>query len=155
MSDVAIAPIGVVRSARSDASDTAWGDVASTIVLDSARFDASALSGLEEFSHVEIVFVFHGIPQERICYGARHPRDNPGWPLLGIFAQRGSARPNRIGVSRARVVAVRGTELDVRGLDALDGTPVLDIKPWLREYAPRGPERQPGWCAEVMQGYFE
>ncbi len=155
MSDVAIAPIGVVRSARSDASDTGWGDVASTIVLDPARFDASALRGLEEFSHVEIVFVFHEIPEERICYGARHPRENPAWPLLGIFAQRGSARPNRIGVSRARVVAVRGAELDVRGLDALDGTPVLDVKPWLREYAPRGPVRQPRWCAEVMQDYFE
>ncbi len=150
-----VEPIGQVRSARSDTSDTGWGDVVSTIVLDPERFDASALQGLETFSHVEVVFVFHEIPSERICWGARRPRENPRWPLLGIFAQRGSARPNLIGVARAQVVAVRGTELDVRGLDAIDGTPVLDVKPWLREFGPRGRTRQPGWCAEVMEGYFE
>ncbi len=151
---IGVEAIGVVRSARSDAADTGWGDVVSTIVLGPA-FDASALRGLEEFSHVEVVFVFHEIPEERICRTARHPRDDPRWPLLGIFAQRGSARPNRIGVSRAAIVAVRGTELDVRGLDAIDGTPVLDVKPWLREYGPRGETRQPAWCAEVMAGYYE
>ncbi len=150
-----ISPIGVVRSVRSDTGDVGWGDVVSTIVLDPARFDASALQGLEQFSHVEVVFLFHQIPDERICRGARRPRENPRWPLLGIFAQRGSGRPNRIGVSRAAVVVVRGTELDVRGLDAIDGTPVLDVKPWLREFAPRGDVRQPPWCAEVMAGYFD
>ena len=150
-----LVPIGLVRSARSDASDTGWGDVVSTIVLDPARFDDSALRGLEEFSHVEVVFAFHEILEERVCYGARHPRQNPHWPLLGIFAQRGAARPNRLGVSRARIRAVRGRELDVQGLDAIDGTPVLDIKPWMREFGPRGEPRQPAWCAEVMAGYFE
>ncbi len=149
----AIEPIGRVRSARSDAADTGWGDVVSTIVLEPG-FDASALRGLEEFSHVEVVFVFHEIPEARICRGARRPRDDPRWPLVGIFAQRGSVRPNRIGVTRAEIMTVRGTELDVRGLDAIDGTPVLDVKPWFREFGPRGETRQPAWCAEVMQGYF-
>ena len=150
-----IAAIGLVRTDRSDPSDSGWGDVVSTIALDPARFDESALRGLEEFSHVEVVFLFHEIPEARICSGARRPREDPRWPLLGIFAQRGAARPSRIGVSRAAIVAVHGTELDVRGLDALDGTPVLDIKPWFREFGPRGETRQPGWCAEVMEGYFE
>lgn len=154
MSALPISPIGIVRG-RSDPADTGWGDVVSTIALDPARCDASALRGLEEFSHVEVVFVFHEIPEARVCRGARRPRDDPRWPLLGIFAQRGSARPNRIGVSRAQIVAVRATELDVRGLDAIDGTPVLDVKPWFREFGPRGEVRQPGWCAEVMEGYFE
>ncbi len=149
----AIEPIGRVRSARSDAADTGWGDVVSTIVLEPG-FDASALRGLEEFSHVEVVFVFHQIPEGRICRGARRPRDDPRWPLVGIFAQRGSVRPNRIGVTRAEIMTVRGTELDVRGLDAIDGTPVLDLKPWLREFGPRGDVRQPEWCGEVMEGYF-
>ncbi|HEX9106432.1 MAG TPA: SAM-dependent methyltransferase [Longimicrobiales bacterium] len=154
MSPVTLEPIGVVRSARTDPSDSGWGDVVSTIVLD-ARFDESALRGLEEFSHAEIVFHFHELAEARVCTGARHPRDDPRWPLLGIFAQRGAGRPNRLGVSRARVLAVRGRELDVQGLDAINGTPVLDIKPWLAEFGPRAEAHQPAWCAQVMERYFD
>ena len=93
--------------------------------------------------------------EARVCTGARHPRDDARWPLLGIFAQRGAGRPNRLGVSRVRVLAVRGRELDVQGLDAIDGTPVLDIKPWLAEFGPRAEAHQPAWCAQVMERYFD
>ena len=86
--------------------------------------------------------------------GARHPRGRDDWPLVGIFAQRGKRRPGRIGVSRCRLLEVEGTRLQVEGLDAVDGTPVLDVKPVMREFEPRGVVRQPDWVAELMADYY-
>lgn len=68
---------------------------------------------------------------------ARPPRGRTDWPLNGIFAQRGKNRPNRLGVSRAQILMVDGLDLHVRGLDAVEGTPVLDVKPCMREFEPR------------------
>ncbi|MFJ5797665.1 TrmO family methyltransferase domain-containing protein [Streptomyces decoyicus] len=73
---------------------------------------------------------------------------------MGIFAQRSKDRPNRLGVSRCTLVKVDGMELQVRDLDAVDGTPVLDIKPYLREFGPRGELRQPQWSAELLSSYY-
>ena len=73
---------------------------------------------------------------------------------MGIFAQRAKARPNRIGVTTCALVGVDGLELRVRGLDAVDGTPVLDVKPHVVEFGPRGPVRQPAWMTELMAGYW-
>ena len=86
--------------------------------------------------------------------GARHPRGNTDWPKIGIFAQRGKNRPNRLGLTICRVVGVDGAALIVEGLDAVDGTPVVDIKPVMAEFAPRGAVRQPGWVAELMSDYW-
>ena len=86
--------------------------------------------------------------------GARHPRNRRDWPLVGIFAQRGRNRPNRIGVSICRIISVSGTRLEVEGLDAIDGTPVLDIKPVLAGFLPRGAIEQPEWAAAIMADYW-
>ncbi len=83
------------------------------------------------------------------------PRGNPEWPAVGIFAQRAKNRPNRLGVSTCELVGVDGCTLDVRGLDAIDGTPVLDVKPYLAEFGPRSPVHQPVWSHELMAGYFD
>src|SRR3954451_15804313 len=93
------------------------------------RFGPEALMGLGEFSHVEVVFVFDRVPPEKVLTASRHPRGNPDWPEAGIFAQRGSGRPNRIGVTVCRLLAVDGRTVTVQALDAIDGTPVLDLKP--------------------------
>ena len=150
-----IKPIGTVRSPRVDRTDVDWGVVESTIELDPAHFTEEALLGLSDFSHLEVVFFMHGIPEDAVTTSARHPRENPNWPRVGIFAQRGAKRPNRIGVSRCTLVGVEGTKVRVRGLDAIDGTPVLDIKPYMREFGPIGDVRQPAWATEVMQRYYE
>jgi tRNA (Thr-GGU) A37 N-methylase len=86
---------------------------------------------------------------------ARHPRNNPNWPKVGILAQRGKNRPNQIGVTVCRVLKVEQRKLWVSGLDAVDGSPVLDIKPWVREFGPRGEVVQPAWIGELMQGYWQ
>jgi tRNA (adenine37-N6)-methyltransferase len=147
-------PIGWVSSPRADPTDDDWGGMVSGVTLDTERFGADSLSGLDEFSHVEIVYVFNRVPEEGYELRARQPRGNPEWPEVGVFAQRNKRRPNRIGVSTCRLLEVQGTELTVQGLDAIDGTPVLDIKPYMSEFAPRESVRQPAWSHELMSGYW-
>ena len=146
-------PVATVRGGRAEAIDDDWGGVEATIVLDD-RLPSDALDGLEEFSHLDVVFVFDQVDPSGVTVGARHPRGNPDWPAVGIFAQRARARPNRIGVTTCELVRVEGRAVTVRGLDAIDGTPVLDLKPYLPEFGPRGAVRTASWATELMAGYW-
>jgi tRNA (adenine37-N6)-methyltransferase len=146
-------PVATVHGGRDEAIDDDWGDVEATIELDE-RFPADALDGLAAFSHLDVVFVFDRVDPDSVTVGARHPRGNPDWPAVGIFAQRAKARPNRIGVTTCDLVGVDGRTVTVRGLDAIDGTPVLDLKPHLVEFGPRGEVREPDWVRELMAGYW-
>lgn len=149
-----LTPIGHVRGGRAEAVDDDWGASRAAIVLDSESFTPDALAGLADFSHAEVIFLFDKVPPERIETGARHPRGRADWPLVGIFAQRGKNRPNRLGLTTCRIVAVDGLSVEVEGLDAIDGTPVLDIKPVMAEFLPRGELRQPGWSRALMADYW-
>lgn len=151
---IEVRPIGVVRSPRLEAIDDDWGAVEATVDLDAARLGADATVGLDGFSHVEVVFVFDRVDEAAVVRAARHPRGRRDWPRVGILAQRAKARPNRLGVTVCELLAVDGLRLTVRGLDAIDGTPVLDVKPYLAEFAPRGTNRQPGWATELMRTYW-
>ena len=148
-----VAAIGFVAAQRKLAEDDFWGGALSTICL-ADGYDAEALQGLGAFSHVEVLFLFHRVDEAKVVCGARHPRNNPDWPAVGIFAQRGKNRPNRLGSTICRVVRVEGRSLVVAELDAIDGTPVLDLKPVMREFLPRTEVRQPGWVGELMRDYW-
>lgn len=145
--------IGFVAAIRPHAEDDYWGGEESCIKLTDA-FSDEALQGLSEFSHAEVLFVFHQVDTSKIVTSARHPRNNNAWPRVGIFAQRGKARPNRIGSTICRVVRVEGRQLFVSELDAIDGTPVLDIKPVMAEFLPREAVQQPAWSRELMRAYW-
>ncbi len=147
-------PIGHVRGGRDDVVDDDWGRVSARIELDPRRFTDEALAGLSDFSHVEVIFLFDRVPDEKIEYGARHPRGRADWPLVGIFAQRGKNRPNRLGLCTARIHSVHGLTVEVQDLDAVDGTPVMDLKPAMREFLPREALRQPEWAGELMKDYW-
>ncbi|WP_373003272.1 SAM-dependent methyltransferase [Hyphomonas sp.] len=147
-------PVGHVRCDRSEAIDDDWDSVPARIELDTALFDAEALMGLETFSHAEVIFLFDQVPDAKIVTGARYPRGNTDWPKIGIFAQRGKNRPNRLGATICEILSVDGTVLHIKGLDAIDGTPVLDIKPVMSGFQPRGQMREPGWAKEIMQTYW-
>src|SRR4051812_44029031 len=149
-----LTPIGWVKSSRTDVKDDHWDSVHSQIVLAEKRFGSDSLTGLAEFSHIEVIFQMDQVEEASIEAGARHPRNNPNWPKVGIFAQRGKNRPNRLGVSVVRIVGIDGAKLHVAELDAIDGTPVVDIKPVLREFLPRGELRQPAWASELMASYW-
>jgi tRNA-Thr(GGU) m(6)t(6)A37 methyltransferase TsaA len=146
--------IGMVACPRTEAIDDDWGPIESTITLDATRFTDDVLAGLDDFSHVDVVYLFDQVDEATVNLGARHPRGNEDWPLVGIFAQRAKARPNRLGVTTCELVGVEGLTLTVRGLDAIDGTPVLDIKPHVVEFQARGEVRQPAWITELMAGYW-
>ena len=147
-------PVGVVRSSRREPTDDSWDAETTRIELDPDQFGPEVLAGLSEFSHIEVVYVFHLVGGDDVQTGARHPRGNADWPEVGIFAQRAKARPNRLGVTVCRLLGVDGLTLSVHGLDAVDGTPVLDVKPYMTEFAARGEVRQPEWSHELMASYW-
>ena len=148
-----LSAIAFVKNIRAEIEDDHWGDVVSIIELDSA-FSEEALFQIESFSHAEIVFYFHLVNDDKIETGARYPRNNQSWPKVGIFAQRGKNRPNRLGVTTVKILKREGRQLFVQGLDAIDGTPVLDIKPVIKEFLPREEIRQPVWATELMKNYW-
>ena len=125
---IRLRPIGRVRNRRKSAGDDFWGSVVSQIVL-VPPFDEHSLRGIEAFSHAEVVFHFHLADERKTATGARHPRNRTDWPEVGIFAQRGKDRPNHLGLSVVKILGREGNILFVEGLDAIDGTPVLDPGP--------------------------
>jgi tRNA-Thr(GGU) m(6)t(6)A37 methyltransferase TsaA len=150
---ITLEPVGVVMGGRIEAIDDDWAGVEAVIRLDRDRFETDAVAGLEAFSHLCVVFQFHLVDEADVVTGARHPRGNPDWPRVGMFAQRAKMRPNRLGVSNCALIAVEGLDLHVRGLDAVVGSPILDVKPFMREFEPLE-SRQPSWASELMVGYY-
>ncbi|MFF5083406.1 SAM-dependent methyltransferase [Actinoplanes sp. NPDC000266] len=148
-----VTPIGTVRNERTDVQNSDhWGAVRSTIVVDE-RFGDACLQGLELFSHVEVLFVFDQLEELDDYREARPYRGRADLPPVGIFASRGPRRPNRIGVTTCAVEAVRGRELTVVGLDAVTGTPVVDLKPAMREFT-QPDVKQPDFVTDLMSEYF-
>jgi tRNA-Thr(GGU) m(6)t(6)A37 methyltransferase TsaA len=154
MNQISMTPVGVVRSTRTLVADDNWDEEESVVQLAASGFSTESLAGLSEFSHVEVFFYMDRVSADKIERTARHPRNNLAWPKVGIFAQRGKNRPNQIGATICRIVRVDGLDLHLEGLDAVDGTPVLDLKPWVAEFAPRGAVHQPPWITELMRGYW-
>nr|WP_283247669.1 TrmO family methyltransferase [Streptomyces sp. I05A-00742] len=82
-------------------------------------------------------------------------RNNPEWPTTGTFVHRNHRRPAQIATSFPRLLGVDGRDLHVTDLDAVDGTPVIDIAPYFQEMGPRGPVREPAWPSEMLQDYWK
>ncbi len=146
--------IGYVKSARNELIDDAWDRIETSIELDPQELEPDAVLGLSDFSHIEVVFPFDRADPAKACRGARRSRGREDWPLTGILAQRAKDRPNRLGVTMCRLLKVEKNILHVQGLDAIEGTPVLDIKPMMRGFLPRGKIREPKWADELMAGYW-
>ena len=151
--DVTLRPVAFVRGGRREPTDDGWGSETCRIEL-VPPFDRRSLAGLDGFSHVDVVFVFHLVDEASVVTDARRPRGRADWPEVGIFAQRGRVRPNRIGVSTCEIESVEDDVIVVRGLDAIDGTPVLDIKPHMSGFHPRSAITEPGWASEIMAEYW-
>ncbi|WP_409253925.1 SAM-dependent methyltransferase [Bacillus sp. SCS-153A] len=147
-------PIATAYNSRTEIKDDYWGDTITKIVLEE-HLNEESLEGIEEFSHLEIIYYFHLVEESSIITGSRHPRNNSSLPEIGIFAQRGKNRPNRLGVTIVKLIKHEGRNLFVEGLDCLNGTPILDIKPVMREFLPRDTVIQPQWCEEIMRDYWK
>ena len=125
-----VQPIGTVHSPIKERGFRDFRDTVSTIVVEDEF--AEALDGIEAYSHITVLFWFH--LSEKPSTLKVHPRGDPRNPLRGIFATCSPVRPNPIGMTVVRLLERRGNELRVRGLDAIDGTPVLDIKPHIQPH---------------------
>ncbi len=144
-------PVGFVRNKVTDRKDVSWGDDVSSVILEKQY--VSGLKGLEDFSHAIILYWL-----DQACYVPenhlqRRPQNREDMPLVGIFSQRGKDRPNRIGMTSVEIVSVSEDALVVKGLDAVDGTPVLDIKPYYPVYDKKDAS-VPEWVDRLMEHYF-
>ncbi|HEY3815692.1 MAG TPA: tRNA (N6-threonylcarbamoyladenosine(37)-N6)-methyltransferase TrmO [Polyangiaceae bacterium] len=144
--------IGVVKCSVAEPRDDDWGGVVSEVHFDPEL--APGLVGLEQFSHALVVFWMHRSSFDAAADLVRRPRGRQDMPELGIFAQRAKHRPNPIGITAVRVVARSGAVLTVKGLDAIDGTPVLDVKPYVPPFDTRADATVPEWMKRLMEGYF-
>lgn len=145
-------PIGVVQNNAPEKVDHSWGEVVSHLAL---RDDlADGLTGLEAFSHILVVYHLSEakfIPEKHLI---RRPQGREDMPMVGIFAQRAKDRPNPIGITAVRLLGVEGNTATVQGLDAIDGTPVLDIKPYYPIYDRKDDATVPAWVDVLMGEYF-
>ena len=144
-------PIGYVKNEVKERKDASWGEDTSSIVLESEYI--SGMKGLEDFSHVNIIYYLDKAMYETDKHLQRKPQNRDDMPLVGIFSQRGKDRPNSIGMTSVKVVSVSEDTLIVKGLDAIDGTPVLDIKPYYPVYD-RKDASVPEWVDRLMEHYF-
>lgn len=144
--------IGTVKSPISKGIDQDWGSVISEIHLEESL--SEGLRGLEEFSDIMIIFFMHESTFDEHSDLVRRPQGREDMPLVGIFSQRAKHRPNPIGVTVVRLLGISGNILTVKGLDAIDNTPVLDIKPYFQEFDCRAQATAPAWVNQLMQGYF-
>lgn len=151
--DIVLQPLAFVKNSRSDQSDDFWGAVVSEIEL-AENVPAAAFDGIETFSHIEVIFYFDRADKSKAVF-KYHPRGNKEWPETGIFAQRKKDRPNSLGLTIAEILKRDGRKILVKNLDAIDGTPILDIKPVIKEFLPSGEIKQPYWCSELMKDYWK
>ena len=153
---IALEPVGVVVGGRAEAVDDDWGCVDAVIRMDATRFGPDAVVGLDGFSHVVVVFQFHLVDETEVQGGGRAgPAATPPG-RRSVCSPRGPRCAPTVSASPpVPSVAWRGSTCTCRGLDAVDGSPVLDVKPYMREFEPDdGDVRQPTWATELMRGYY-
>ena len=143
---VGLKPIGIVRNRVREPRMEGWEDVLSDIIIRKNLTDA--LDGIEGYSHVVVLFYLHKVTDEERSRTQCHPRGDPRYPLQGVFATRTQHRPNPVGVSVVALVKRRRNVLRVRGLDAINGTPVLDVKPHVPHYDAPSEARVPEWVTQ-------
>jgi tRNA-Thr(GGU) m(6)t(6)A37 methyltransferase TsaA len=151
MRNIIIKPVGFVINDRIDPVDDNWSSVESIIQL-AEELPEECLDGIDEFSHLEVIYHFN--KSTKTFMGSEHPRDNTNYPKVGIFAQRKKDRPNHIGATIVNLVSRAGRKLIVKNLDAINGTPIIDIKPVFKEYLPEGDVKQPKWSTDLMKNYW-
>ncbi|MEU8954852.1 SAM-dependent methyltransferase [Streptomyces sp. NPDC048518] len=153
MTSYEVEAVATVVGGHARVQDDYQGGVQAVIRLNDA-YPLETLQGIEEFSHLTVTWRFHLAQPEDVQLHARSPRGNPEWPATGTFVHRNHRRPNQLAVSYPRLLDVHGRDLIVADLDAVDGTPVLDIAPYFEQMGPRGPIRQPAWPGEMLADYW-
>lgn len=147
MKEMVLKPIGIVRSKVSEPRRAGWEQVTSEIVVDESLTES--LDGLEAFSHIIVVYWMHKVLYAGLPRGKIHPQGREDLPLVGIFATRTPYRPNPLGVTVVRLLKRKGNVLRVVGLDAIDGTPIIDIKPYIPPFDSPPHVEVPDWVEKL------
>ena len=150
--DITLKPIATVKNLRTIPIDDHWTEIISRIEL-ADNMPTEAFDNITDFSHLEIIYYFDKAENDSIVFSGR-PRGNPNYPLVGILAQRKKDRPNKIGLCTVELLEHNGRTITVKNLDAINSTPILDIKPVFKEFQPVGQIRQPEWVADLMKKYW-
>lgn len=145
--EMTVKPIGFVGSKVKSKPEPAydWHEEISQIKVD--RKFSRALESLEEYSHIIVIYWLHQTDSNRISLEV-HPRGDEKLPLVGLFASRSPYRPNPLGQKVVRLLRRQDDVLWVKGLDAINGTPVLDIKPYITDYDSVADATKPQWSQE-------
>jgi tRNA (adenine37-N6)-methyltransferase len=151
--EIKLKPVAWVRNSRTEPTDDFWGTIIAEIEL-AEDIPTEAFENISMFSHLEIIYHFNKVEEEDIIFSGR-PRGNPDYPLMGIFGQRKKDRPNAIGLCTVELLEHVHRTIKVKFLDAIDGTPILDIKPVFKEFQPKGEIKQPRWVADLMKDYWK
>jgi len=141
--EINLTPIGFVRNSIKEPGIEDWRTVTSEIIIEENLKEA--LSRIDEFSHIIVIYWMHKLSPSQRAIIKVHPKANQNLPLVGVFASRSPARPNPIGVTTVKLLERRDNVLKVTGLDAINGTPVLDIKPYLPGDDSSTEAKTPGW----------
>ncbi len=147
MEDFIMHPMGTVKNDVAHGGGQVWAEVVSEIHLMPGLEEA--LKGVEDFSHIVVLYYMHHMTPGQFPYKV-HPRGRQDLPLVGLFATRHYSRPNSIGMTTVRLLGREGLVLWVQGLDAFDGTPVLDIKPFVSGFDYPTETRVPDWVKIVQ-----
>ena len=144
MEKITLNPMRVAKNSENKSRFGSFGDVVSEIIVDEKFTDA--FNGIEDYSHVIVVYWMDKIKDYVITH---RPQGNPEVPIIGIFACRCPPRPNPIGVTTVELIERIGNRIKVKGLDILDGTPIIDIKPYWPIYDNVKDEKMPGWVNKL------
>ncbi|MGP3756996.1 SAM-dependent methyltransferase [Streptomyces sp. IBSNAI001] len=153
MATYEVESIATVVGGHTRVQDDYQGGIESVIRLDDA-YPLETLQGIAEFSHLTVTWRFHLARAKDVQLHARNPRGNPRWPATGTFVHRNHRRPNQLATSYPRLLKVEGRDLLVTDLDAVDGTPIIDLAPYFQEMGPLGDVRQPAWPGEMLSAYW-
>ncbi|MBL7935999.1 MAG: SAM-dependent methyltransferase [Bacteroidia bacterium] len=151
--EIVLKPIAKVTNSRTEPIDDNWETIIANIEL-AEHIPTEAFNNISDFSHLEVIYYFDKVKKEDIVLFG-HPRGNPKYPIVGIFGQRKKDRPNQIGLATVELLEHNGRSIKVKFLDAIDGTPILDIKPVFKEFQPQTDIRQPIWVADLMKNYWK
>ena len=142
---ITIKPLGKAKNSVTKPTLPGWKDIVTEIVID--KNYGKGLDGIEDYSHVIVVY---WMDKEMECHLKHHPQGREDIPYVGIFACRCPQRPNRIAISTVELVSRKGNIIIVKGLDIVDGTPVLDIKPYTPQYDKVEKSKVPKWVRKLV-----
>ena len=144
MKEINIIPIGVVKNIVKEPRFGSFADIVSEIIVNEKFTDA--LKGIEDYSHVIIVYWMDKVKDYVVTH---RPQGNPEVPVVGIFACRCPRRPNPIAITTVRLMGREGNKITVKGLDILDDTPIIDIKPYWPIYDDVRDGKIPDWVNKL------